>query len=99
MLDQFHSDGLIGKVHMPILIQHGERDAVVPVTNGTELFKLANEPKRLLLYPTARHDDLRRYGADTDVAALASEIIGRTSGTKATEGTLIGRPSQGPGFR
>jgi pimeloyl-ACP methyl ester carboxylesterase len=73
MKDQFRSDRFIGAVHMPVLIQHGERDNVVPVAYGKRLFVLANEPKQFRLYPDAGHNDLWRYGADTDAAAFVAQ--------------------------
>ena len=44
--DPFHSDRRIARVHAPLLIRHGEGDAVVPIRFGERLFALANEPKR-----------------------------------------------------
>jgi uncharacterized protein len=63
MHDQFHSDERIGAVKASILILHGARDIVVPVTLGERLFQLAREPKRFVRYPQGGHDDLDNYGA------------------------------------
>jgi uncharacterized protein len=73
MKDQFHSDQFIGRVHMPVLVQHGLRDTVVPVAYGKQLFALANEPKQIRLYPDAGHNDLWRHGADADAAAFVAQ--------------------------
>src|SRR5499427_5345639 len=56
--DRYETVTLIGKVHMPLLILHGERDPVIPVAMGRELFRLANEPKRLATFPNAAHSDI-----------------------------------------
>jgi uncharacterized protein len=56
--DRYETVTHIGKVHMPLLILHGERDRVIPVAMGRELFRLANEPKRLAIFPNAAHSDI-----------------------------------------
>jgi uncharacterized protein len=74
MLDQFRSDQRIGEVHAPLLIMHGERDWVIPISLGERLFKLAREPKRFVRFPGGNHDDLDRFGA---VAVAQRFIAGR----------------------
>jgi fermentation-respiration switch protein FrsA (DUF1100 family) len=39
-----------------ILIVHGERDDLIPVENGRQLYAAAGEPKELYLSPTAGHE-------------------------------------------
>jgi len=56
--DRYETAAVIGKVHIPLLILHGERDRVIPVAMGRELFRLANEPKRLATFPGASHSDI-----------------------------------------
>jgi fermentation-respiration switch protein FrsA (DUF1100 family) len=63
MKDPFHSDQRIGKVTVPLLVLHGERDQVVPIELGERLFSLANEPKRFVRFPAGTHVDLDQYGA------------------------------------
>jgi fermentation-respiration switch protein FrsA (DUF1100 family) len=63
MFDQFHSDRRIGKVHAPLLVLHGERDRVVPISFGERLFALANEPKRMHRFPRGGHVNLDDHGA------------------------------------
>jgi fermentation-respiration switch protein FrsA (DUF1100 family) len=63
MFDQFHSDRRIGKVHAPLLLLHGERDPVVPISFGEKLFALANEPKRMHRFPRGGHVNLDDHGA------------------------------------
>jgi len=63
MKDQFRSDLAIGKVTVPVLVLHGERDRVVPIALGERLYALINAPKRFVRFPGARHNDLGAYGA------------------------------------
>lgn len=56
MKDTFHSRDFIGKVQVPLLIQHGDADGIIPVTHGKRLFGMASEPKQLVIIPGAGHD-------------------------------------------
>jgi hypothetical protein len=56
--DRYESSKYIARVQAPLLILHGELDAVIPVAMGRELFGLANEPKRLAIFPAGGHSDL-----------------------------------------
>jgi len=67
MKDQFRSDEQIGKVKMPLLILHGASDRVVPLAFGERLYALANEPKRLVRFPRAGHNDLDSHGAQATI--------------------------------
>lgn len=64
---EFPSKKRIRSVGCPVLIMHGRHDGIVPVVHGEELHRLANEPKRLLLFDGG-HMDLERHGA-VDAAA------------------------------
>ena len=71
--DPFHSDRRIARVHAPLLIRHGEGDAVVPIRFGERLFALANEPKRFERFAGEGHvitDE--RGGMDSVRAFLAA---------------------------
>ena len=63
MKDQFRSDLMIGKVTVPVLVLHGERDRVVPIALGERLYGLITAPKRFVRFPGAGHNDLGGYGA------------------------------------
>lgn len=63
MKDQFRSDERIGRVTAPILVLHGARDRVVPISYGERLFALAREPKRFVRFPEGGHEDLNAHGA------------------------------------
>jgi fermentation-respiration switch protein FrsA (DUF1100 family) len=63
MKDQFRSDALIGKVNVPLLVMHGERDPGISIRLGERMFALANEPKRMVRFPLGGHENLDDYGA------------------------------------
>lgn len=63
MKDPFHSDERIARVSAPILVLHGERDRVIPIRFGERLFALAREPKRMVRFPSAEHEDMDAHGA------------------------------------
>jgi fermentation-respiration switch protein FrsA (DUF1100 family) len=57
LADRYESTKYIAQVQAPLLILHGDRDPVIPVAMGRELFRLANEPKRLAIFPGGGHSD------------------------------------------
>ncbi len=61
--DPFRSDARIGRITVPVLIVHGERDGVVPIRFGERLYAQAREPKRFVRLPGANHNDLDAFGA------------------------------------
>jgi fermentation-respiration switch protein FrsA (DUF1100 family) len=54
--NRFESASKLAKVYSPVLVTHGEPDAVVPTEQGRALFSSAREPKRLMIFPGAGHD-------------------------------------------
>lgn len=85
--DRYSSAAAVPRVTAPILIVHGEKDDVVPVAMGREMYRLANEPKTIVTYPMAGHSDHHLNGSyDTifgwlsarqRVGAGASGVSGR----------------------
>src|SRR6266702_1391754 len=63
MRDQFRSDQRIPRVTAPLLIMHGDRDAVIPIAAGEHLFALAHQPKQFIRFAGGGHDDLDEFGA------------------------------------
>jgi fermentation-respiration switch protein FrsA (DUF1100 family) len=63
MKDQYRSDQRIGKVSAPVMILHGVKDRVVPFAQGERLFELAHQPKRIVRFLDAGHEDLDKNGA------------------------------------
>jgi fermentation-respiration switch protein FrsA (DUF1100 family) len=65
MRDQFRSIERIGRVRVPLLILHGDRDGVIPIGLSETLFKAANEPKQYVRLAGVGHEDnLERGGLD-----------------------------------
>lgn len=62
MQDSFRSREYIPRVHMPVLIVHGDADGVIPFANGERMFALANEPKEFVRIPNSDHATLVRDG-------------------------------------
>jgi uncharacterized protein len=47
-----------GRVKAPVLVMHGESDAIVPITLGERLYTLIQAPKRFVRIAGAGHNDL-----------------------------------------
>lgn len=54
----FDTKSRIAKIHVPLLILHGDADEVVPFSQGRAVFERANEPKTFWTVSRARHNDL-----------------------------------------
>ncbi|MEZ5785061.1 MAG: alpha/beta fold hydrolase [Xanthobacteraceae bacterium] len=63
MKDQYRSDQRISRLTVPLLVMHGGHDQVVPLGLCERLYALAPEPKRFVLFPEGRHENLDEYGA------------------------------------
>ena len=73
----YDTSGLIGKVEIPKLIVHSERDEIIPLWMGKRLFELAREPKEMYVIPGAGHNDTYAVGGKEYFARLRSFIEGR----------------------
>ena len=74
LADRYETTKYIAQMRAPLLILHGERDAVIPVAMGRELFRLANEPKRLATFAAGGHSDL--YLDDNGALEAMKDWIG-----------------------
>jgi hypothetical protein len=62
-------------IRKPILIIHGEKDSLVPVEEGKELYEnSASKEKRLVIIPNAGHDDLFTVGGEQYYKAMAEFV-------------------------
>jgi len=76
LIDRYESDKRIRQVKAPVLILHGEKDRVIPAEMGRALYALANEPKKLVLYPEGHHIDLDDFGAVKEVRRWIGALRG-----------------------
>lgn len=74
LADRYESNRYIGSVRVPVLVLHGERDTVIPVGLGRALHAMANEPKRLVIYPDGGHTNLDDFGAVDAVTGWLADI-------------------------
>lgn len=74
MKDPYRSDERIGRVSAPLLVLHGERDTVVPISYGERLFAMAREPKRMVRFPQGGHVNLDEHGAPAAVKSFLSSL-------------------------
>jgi uncharacterized protein len=72
MIDRFDSMSKIAQVDAPLMVVHGEADAVIPTGMGRTLFAAAHEPKRALFLPGVGHW-IPPARAFADVAAFVEQ--------------------------
>ncbi|MGB0505217.1 MAG: alpha/beta hydrolase [Pikeienuella sp.] len=65
--ERYNSVDLIAQINAPLLVLHGDADQIIPIEQGKTLFKAAMHPKKMIIYPGGRHNDLRLYGAGIDM--------------------------------
>lgn len=54
---RYDNVGKVGRIRVPLLVVHGDRDRVIPIEHGRAVFAAANEPKRFHAVPGADHND------------------------------------------
>ena len=54
----------VGRLKVPLLVLHGERDRTVPLSQGRRLFEAAPPPKHFYAIPGAEHNDTYLIGGD-----------------------------------
>lgn len=74
--EHWDSAARIAGIGAPLLILHGEADRTIPPSQGKALFAAASEPKRLIVYPDAGHNDLHLHGSGRDAARFIDEVTG-----------------------
>jgi fermentation-respiration switch protein FrsA (DUF1100 family) len=73
--DQFNSLAKIGAIHSPLLVFHGEADALIPIRLGKALFDAAPEPKAFLAIPGVGHDDVQTPAAQRAMLDFLTEVF------------------------
>lgn len=56
--ERYPSIERMARITAPVLVIHGDRDALIPVRQGRELYDRANEPKQLYVVKGAGHNDV-----------------------------------------
>lgn len=72
--DRFDSHRVIGRLRMPLLVLHGERDRMVSFPLGRALFEAAPEPKRHETFPRAGHTNLYGHNAIAAVRRFVRDV-------------------------
>lgn len=67
---RYDSFSKIQNIDSPLLVVHGDRDELVPIEMGQELFEAAHEPKLLYTVVGARHNDIYLVGGEDYIEAL-----------------------------
>jgi fermentation-respiration switch protein FrsA (DUF1100 family) len=73
MKDQYRSDLAVVRIRAPVLVMHGEKDDIVPIRHGEELYAAITAPKRFVRFPAGGHVDLADHGA---IAAARAFVDG-----------------------
>ncbi|MEQ8825088.1 MAG: alpha/beta hydrolase [Filomicrobium sp.] len=60
--DQFRTEEFIADIKVPLLIVHGDQDTAIPLDHARKLFRLAPEPKKLVVMKGSDHNTLTRDG-------------------------------------
>lgn len=63
MRDRYETMQFLDKVKMPLLVVHGEADAVIPVEMGRTIARSAPGPAEIVTFPMAGHTDHGMYGS------------------------------------
>src|SRR3954468_14567031 len=72
--DAFHADQWIADVRVPVLIMHGGRDTTIPIRFGEKLYEFAHEPKQMVRFPEAAHNDLDSFGTMDIARAFLAKV-------------------------
>ena len=76
------NESKIGRVELPTLVLHGDRDTIVPPAHGRRLFELAARPARFHVIAGAAHNDTYLVGGEPDAEAWRTflrEALGSAS--------------------
>ena len=65
----------IRRLRAPLLMLHGANDSIVPLMYGEELYEAAPEPKRIVVFPDAGHNDLVGPGWIGTITDWARDLL------------------------
>lgn len=80
--DAYPSLRRVRELAAPLLVLHGESDAIVPPAHGRAIFQAAPGPKRMYVFPEAGHNDLVPLAGATYAQVIrswAEEVDARPS--------------------
>ncbi len=67
MRDKYDNVEKIKELNVPLLIMGGSDDTLVPIRRAKALFDAANQPKKMIVYKGAGHNDLYNYRNYRDI--------------------------------
>jgi len=71
---------LAGSINLPALVIHGERDRLVPLEQGKDLYEtLGSEQKELMEIPGADHNDIMFADPEKYMQAVAEFVLDKSS--------------------
>src|SRR5256885_284827 len=66
----------MARLHMPVVVLHGDRDRVIPIEHGERLYAAAPGPKRFIRVPDGRHlDAMSRPEIRADLLEAIEEAL------------------------
>lgn len=74
MRDRYETMRVIGAIRAPLLVIHGDRDEVIPVDMGRQVFAAAPEPKEIVILKGAGHDNHHDFGSFEAVQAWIARL-------------------------
>jgi fermentation-respiration switch protein FrsA (DUF1100 family) len=75
---RYDSLATVPRLHLPMLVIHGDADTLIPASHSQQLYDAANEPKRLVLVPGAGHNDVLVRGGP-ELWATMREFLSETA--------------------
>lgn len=75
ILDQWNSLAKADKLRTPVLLIHGEQDAVTNVRFGRQLLDAIQAPKEGIFVPQAGHNDLYNFGLRERVTNFVAQTV------------------------
>jgi uncharacterized protein len=70
LTQRFDSQAKIASLRMPVLLLHGQKDAIVPMWMSQHLYNAAPTPKRLLIIPGKGHITIYQPGPQSYLTAI-----------------------------
>ena len=94
------NESKIGRVEVPTLVLHGDRDGIVPLAHGRRLFELVARPARFHVIAGAGHNDTYLVGGEPYAevwAVFLSDTAGQTGSAPLPTGVQSSTAHPMPG--